>query len=293
MKKIMLKKLYKLPDGRSVSVDTSSGILNISHFSKIKKNRYNAFVESYISPASTHSRIRDLFHDLQSKSFSIHPGLLSILLSRLFTYVPPVTREGGNFLDIGCNTGIFLSKISDKWKKYGVEINDTAYKTARTIKSIKVSHTEIENYIPKIKFNYIRASHVIEHLEDPVIFFKKIKKIANPKAHVLIYTPNSDSISLFLFKKYWYCFSERTHVKIFNINNLSKIAQDNGFRVVESGTYSIGITAGSIMDRLDFIKGTVLFMPTFFLIFVLLYPLSLLANAIKKGGALYLYLQNK
>lgn len=289
----MATKKFILPDNRIVKIERSTGIYYISPFKKIKKEKYNAFVETYIEKQTLQTKIRSTFHQLQANNFQKNPNFLSRLVSILSTYVPPIGKNGGNFLDIGCNTGAFLSKIPLGWKKYGVEINDAAFREAKKIKNIIVSHTQFEKYRPKIKFDYVRASHVIEHLPDPNIFFKKIYEISNPKAKVLIYTPNSSALSLVIFGRHWACFSEKTHVVIFNIRNLEKIAQENGFKVIQSGTYPMGIAAGSIRGLSKRLEESKMSALLFFVVFIVLYPFSIITNILKRGSVLYLYLEKR
>ncbi|HSV94375.1 MAG TPA: class I SAM-dependent methyltransferase [Spirochaetia bacterium] len=284
---------FTLRDGRLVKIEKNTGIYNIYTQKNIRKTKYNAFVESYVAGETLYSKIRSLFHKLQANNFQKHPSFTSKVISSFLTYVPRIKRDQGNFLDIGCNTGIFLSMIPSGWKKYGVEINDAAFKEAKKIKNISVSHIQFEKYHPKVKFDFIRASHVIEHLSNPDTFFKRIYKISNPKAKILIYTPNTSSYSLMIFGKYWACFSEKTHVKIFNINNLEKIAKKNGFKIIQSGSYPMGIAAGSIRGLSMNLEKSIFSSFIFFTLFLILYPFSIIANIFKHGSVLYLYLEKK
>ncbi len=285
--------LFHLPDGRSVKKDGKSGVISISPIKSIKKENYNIYTEQYSDKVSFFVKFRIKFQDLQANNFKKNPTITSRLISHFLTYVPRVDSENGSFLDIGCNTGVFLTKLPDTWKKFGVEINKRAFNEANKYKNISVFNSSIEDFNPRIKFNYIRASHVIEHLDDSDLFFRKIKQITKPKANLLIYTPNADSISLNILKKYWAGFSDQTHVKIYNLSNLSEIAKTKGFIVKESGTYPMGITAGSLVNYLKKFGINNFSIVLFTILFILIYPLTLVADKFKKGSALYLLLEKK
>jgi len=70
--------------------------------------------------------------------------------------------KGGNVLDIGCGTGDFLSLFSKKWKKYGIEISDSAREIAR--KKGVIVDFELKNRF----FDLIIFRGTIQHIPDPI-----------------------------------------------------------------------------------------------------------------------------
>jgi len=273
--------LYKTPDSRTASLNKRNGVVLLSKFKEsIEKDKYDAFVDSYKGRRGIFSTLRDKFHQVQGDSYKKHPGILSRVVSCSLTYVPKIKH-----------TGNFLSKLPDTWKKYGVEINDEAYRVARKNPNIKVFHTSIEKLNTNIKYDFIRASHVIEHVDNPVVFLKKIKKLAKPKGRVLIYTPNTNSVSFKVFNKFWFGYKEKTHVRLYSVRNLEKLSRKLKFKVIESGSYYMGISVGSFMNYLNIKEGGVISLLLFGFLFVVLFPFSFIVNKLKLGGALYLLLE--
>ena len=50
----------------------------------------------------------------------------------------------------------------------------TNINAAKRYKDIKIYHTNIDKLNTKTKFNFVRISHVVEHIDEPNIFFKRI-----------------------------------------------------------------------------------------------------------------------
>ncbi len=293
-KKDYKKLLFTLveDDRRIVYKLNDSGIILIqSRFGndKYKKN-YNRFVNSYRVKPNFITIFREKFNQIQANLYVRERNFFQNLISKVFTYVPEI-YSNGNFLDVGCNTGNFLQSLPTGWSRYGVEISVDAYQEALKSKKIKVFNTSLENFNTDIKFDFIRVSHVIEHIVEYDLFLNKMYQIMNHGSYALIYTPNTNSLSYILFKKYWEGFYEKTHVSLFNVKNLVGLCEKYNFKVVRKGTYFMGFTAGSIIRFLQIDSqrgfGKLMF---YFLCFIL-FPFSLLINKFNLGGALYLYIK--
>jgi SAM-dependent methyltransferase len=114
-------------------------------------------------------------------------------IKRILKYFP----DGGTVLDVGCGVGNFLSKMDDRWIKYGVEPSDFA-KDKAVKKDITI--------LPTI-------SHVNFDFYDVVVFRGSLQHINFPMASlvhatrslkkggllVILATPDSDSLVYKLF----------------------------------------------------------------------------------------------
>ena len=113
-----------------------------------------------------------------------------------------------------------------------MEINADAYEEARQIGGVTVCNGCLENFESDVKFDFVRASHVIEHVQDYEIFVQKLYKDLKPGGRALIYTQNTNSLACWLLRRHWSQLYDKTHVNLFNLNNLRNIFDKHGFETV-------------------------------------------------------------
>lgn len=286
--------LYKLSDldgsSRMVYCDSRDVlVIETPYADDPFKKSYNVFVQSYQQQGFFHY-LRGRFLRFQAGLYTSQRNPLLRLAAYLTTPVPPVNGYG-NFLDVGCNTGAFLSKIPDPWKRFGVEINHDAFIQSKYYPNISVQNCALEQYRPLVSFQYVRLSHVIEHIKDEDAFLQSLTALMDAGSYALLYTPNTRSISRWLFGKHWCGFHEKTHVKLYNLKNLTSLCSRYGFTTVASGTYYMGMTAGSLVHALKINTERPFGHLAFLGLVLLFYPFSFIANALRIGGALYLYVK--
>lgn len=287
--------LFTIPGAypRPVFRRAKTGILHIrSPFgSDDFKRDYEAFVSGYGGNPLLR-RARDRFHRLQASLYAPDRGALGDLLARIATPVPRVPTIG-RFLDIGCNTASMLSMLPDPWERYGVEISAPAAAVARSHSNVFVHEGPLSTYETDTCFDFVRASHVVEHVDDPEGFLRTLYDLTAQGGRVLLYTPNTGSPSFRIFKQYWQPFYEQTHVYLFNIDNLSELVTAVGFEVVESGTFYMGLWADSLLRLARVPEESSRFRLGYFTLMLALYPLGLIAARLKLCSAMYLYLAKR
>lgn len=112
----------------------------------------------------------------------------------------------GKILDIGCGEGSFLKKFpSEKWKRTGIEINkNLATMAHRTVKHAKIITVPVElSTLPKQNFDIVTMWHVLEHIQNPKIVLKSLKKIISPHGYLVIEVPHGNSLYRKLFSTHW------------------------------------------------------------------------------------------
>lgn len=288
-----MKFLYNLVEKEQRKVFVDEQDLYYVSSEKYESNEFKKNYDRFISEKKDQSfvlKIKKRFNSIQASSFSSKPGLFSKFLSFISTPVPKNFKIG-KFLDIGCSTGIFLENLPPDWDKYGIEITQEACDIAKR-KNLKVENTIIENCQLNVQFDMLRASHVIEHITDYDAFFSKCSQLLYSGGKMILYTPNSLSISRMLFGKYWAGFYEKTHFIIFNLKNLSKIAEKYDFIVVSQKTYEMGMLGGCLVSFLR-LNETKLEKPLYWFFLLIFYPVGLIFAKMNLGDALYLELEKK
>ncbi|MBV6479682.1 MAG: Ubiquinone biosynthesis O-methyltransferase [Ignavibacteria bacterium] len=114
-------------------------------------------------------------------------------------------REGKLF-DIGCGSGALISIAKRKgWKVIGYDVDCTTVKaisekTGATIYCGDFNELKMEDQTIDI----VTMLHVLEHLKNPLSYFKKINQVLKPNGFLFIVLPNINSrssiVKLFLEK---------------------------------------------------------------------------------------------
>lgn len=281
--------ILKEKDARTVSL-LSNGLelINSKKSTDLYKQTYDRFVPEK-NEHGVFAAITRNYRNLLSQSFSPNPPLLSKLFTTVIAPVPPIQKKG-SILDIGCSTGYFLEHLPAGWRTKGIEINKSAAKIARE-KGLDVSDKRLEDYKTKEKFDYVRASHVIEHIKDYDMFADICASLVKVGGRLLIYTPNSQSLSRRLFKSNWEPFYETTHFVIFNLENIEELFKKRKFRTTKKGTYYMGFFPSSILRFLHLSESQLNRGFLFIILYILFFPLSLIRFIIPRlnlGGSLYI-----
>lgn len=141
--------------------------------------------------------------------------------------------NGKRVLDFGCGNGGFLKRIQDRAiEAIGVELDDDARgHLSRDGLVIKKSITDFEG-----KFDVITLFQVVEHLIDPDCELGKIRDQLKQGGVVVVETPNAEEALItkyhnreFMDFTFW-----TDHVMLYNSDNLNRLMEKNGFKVVDS-----------------------------------------------------------
>jgi len=145
----------------------------------------------------------------------------------------PKSLRDAHILDVGCGAGSLLDMLKNVSSgQIGVE-PCAPYLESLTGRGYKIYSSvskAIEGGEGMIDYGF--SIQVIEHVKNPVIFLKEIKKLIKPGGSLLISTPNRNDILMTLLKEKFYQFFYRTqHRWYFDENSLVKCAELAGFNV--------------------------------------------------------------
>ena len=135
-------------------------------------------------------------------------------------------------LDIGCGTGEFLESLdSSKFDGYGCEVNESGYKSCIK-KGLIVYKGELHNIdFRGKKFDVVTLWHVLEHIEDPVKLFRKIREILSKDGILLFQVPNTDSLGFRIGKEWWFHMDSPRHLALYNKKSLRELCKVTGFEI--------------------------------------------------------------
>lgn len=141
----------------------------------------------------------------------------------------PRLSQGSSLLDVGSGNGDFLRTASGAgWEVAGVEPDPKARKLA-SAEGVDVRETLQDWAEHSGSFHYVTASHVIEHVHDPVEFLSMIRNLIAPGGRLYLQTPNIDAPTHLRFGPYWRGLEPPRHLVIFNRQSLADALTNAGF----------------------------------------------------------------
>jgi len=168
--------------------------------------------------------------------YKLRYGIINFLIEKWLRKLFPRQRDIV-MLDIGCADGHALTCIKSAGKHnvetHGVDISASAVAKAQAAGHIAVNGRFEDVDFTENQFDFVLASHVIEHVADPKAFTGKVFDILKPGGMFLLWTPNIGSIDAKLFRnKYWgpYCFPR--HWFLFDKHSIRKLADAAGLEIV-------------------------------------------------------------
>jgi SAM-dependent methyltransferase len=140
-------------------------------------------------------------------------------------------KKPGKILDLGCGMGWFMSALSKKWDKEGVDCSQFALKNASNFCHTVLSDVLFYTQKCNKRFDYILLSHVIEHLNNPVLVIRNIKKLLKKNGELILETPDFDSPAARLFNDRFRLLNDPTHISLFTLDSLTRLLRDNGYKI--------------------------------------------------------------
>ena len=108
-------------------------------------------------------------------------------------------QKNSRILDLGYGDGLFLEKLADGNDLTIIEgssaLVDAARLQAENLSlTIQVINVMFENFEPEGQYDVVVASHVLEHVDNPIEVLKKIRKWLSPAGILICIVPNRESL---------------------------------------------------------------------------------------------------
>jgi SAM-dependent methyltransferase len=140
-------------------------------------------------------------------------------------------------LDVGCADGRLLTWYRDAIpgrtiETYGIDIGEEAVERAKAAGHIAVAgRFEMDTELPDGTFDLIVASHVIEHVDDPVGFARRAAQLLKPGGVFMFATPNVDSADVRRFGRFWGGWHFPRHWTLYDPQSAQRLAEQIGLNV--------------------------------------------------------------
>jgi SAM-dependent methyltransferase len=173
---------------------------------------------------------------LLAAAVALYPGL-SAELDRLVAVTPFDAAGTRRVLDVGCGDGGAASILAALgWSASGVDVDDRAVAVARRRGLDARAGTIAEVGLDDGSFDLVVASHVIEHVHDPVELLAQARRALRPGGRLVVMTPNARAPLLGWHGARWRALDPPRHLAIFAASGLGLLAARAGFRDVQVTT---------------------------------------------------------
>lgn len=205
----------------------------------------------FVNPRLTRAEVNALYSPsyFQGKGFDAAVDYVSLLdnydaaqresdyvLERIRVFSP---RKDLRILDVGCATGSLL-RVLEK-RKYrslqGIELSPYAAGLARKNCSVPIITGDFLTYdFGDRQFDVIVATEVIEHVTDPMRFFRRVKRLLAPGGVFICSTGNVQSLAARLLGKRWHYIAPEGHLFYFSPETLARYYAAAGLESVAYAT---------------------------------------------------------
>jgi len=156
-----------------------------------------------------------------------------------YLFLDPFLNDAGRHMDVGGGLGVFcygFQKFFKNWDSICVEPTDGADVIASQhgVKSYNTYLSEDSASVVGNDFDLITANHVVEHVDDPIVFLKMLKGFVSHNGIICIEMPSALDIG-FLDKTHDRFMSQ--HEVIYDNDSVEFIAKEAGLRVVYNHNY--------------------------------------------------------
>ena len=162
-------------------------------------------------------------------NYKVYIKIFNQMLNLIEKYKNP-----GKILDIGCGLGLFLYIAKKRgWEPSGIEISKFASNFAKNKLKLNVINSDNLNTFQDNFFDVIMVNHVLEHIENPLVILKQIKKKLNINGILFIGVPNINGLYPRFQKENWPSLQPSTHIYQFTPKTLKLLLQKIGFEPIK------------------------------------------------------------
>lgn len=143
---------------------------------------------------------------------------------------PPV--PAGHLLEIGCAAGAYLETMrAEGWTVSGIEFSHGAAAWARA-KKIEVQVATVESArAPDQPIDMIAAWMVLEHLHEPILALRRMRRWIKPDGYLIGSVPDAGSLERRLFGSRWYALQLPTHLFHYTARSLGRVLAESGWQL--------------------------------------------------------------
>lgn len=161
-----------------------------------------------------------------------NPNLISLKESYREALMPLGGPEAsGKVLDLGCGGGLFLKLLEElKYDAQGLEPSSLFRNFGINSLGLRIFDGDIYSYQNGLKFDTVILNSVLEHLEDPIIALREIRKsVLTEGGRLIVTVPNILSLEYLTEGTSWHNFNE-DHLWYFSERSMNFALVEAGFQ---------------------------------------------------------------
>lgn len=151
-------------------------------------------------------------------------------------------KKATSVLDIGSGRGwmlYFLKHYFGYTRTAGTQISENAYLFSKDKLGLEIYKKDLLGMSFESPFQTVTMLHVLEHVENPEAYIRKIHEILEDKGLIIIEVPNYNAWSRYITKKHWLSLDIKHHLTFFTPETLTKLLEKYNFKVKKVHTYSL------------------------------------------------------
>ncbi len=156
----------------------------------------------------------------------------------------------GALLEVGAGLGYLLSEATPYFDSLsGVEMSEEARQKAAALSEATL-YPDLESLDASDRYECIIATHVIEHVYDPVGFVTRLRQHLAPGGSLVLAAPHMGSFFRKLMGNHWPSFKYPEHVTFFDERTLKALLERAGFKQVKRIPYPHAFPLSLILGKL-------------------------------------------
>lgn len=160
--------------------------------------------------------------------YALQERALRATFKRLMRNLQKRNLTGGALLEVGCGYGYLLEEAKDFFSfRVGTEFSPQGVRLA-SARADKVYEGGAEQLPRALKFDCVIATHVIEHVYEPLEFLKRLAGHTNPYGKIVLAAPDMGGFLRKLMGHRWPSFKIPEHTLYFDATTLSALMRRGG-----------------------------------------------------------------
>ena len=155
---------------------------------------------------------------------------------RRFAGLAVLRDKAGRILDVGCSSGFFLALLRDYhgFKNLtGVDITRDAVERGSRDLNLDLRMAESPDaLVGEDPFHAVHICHVLEHIDNPLVYMQNLRKVMASNGEVLIEVPNLHGLAGQLMGEHWHWYLVPHHLHYFTEESLALTLEKAGFENV-------------------------------------------------------------